>query len=185
MTTLSTTVGRPQPGEYAPCYEKYISQIQGEDILGVLDEQHGQTRLLFSRCSEADGDLRYAPEKWSVKEVIGHVSDAERVFGYRALRIARCDATPLSGFDENDYVKHGPFTRRPLPDLIEDFVAVRQATLSLFRNCDPEGWTRRGVANQNAVSVRSLAYIIAGHELHHRRILQEKYLKILIPDSGC
>ena len=177
MTTLSTTFGRPKTGEYAAYYEKYISQIQGEDILATLDHQRRQTLRVLSACTEADAEIRYAPDKWSVKEVIGHVSDAERVFMYRALRIARCDATPLSGFDENEYVKNAPFTRRPLQRLIDDFDAVRNATLSLFCNFDPEAWTRRGVANHNEVTVGGLAYIIAGHELHHRRILQEKYLQ--------
>jgi DinB superfamily len=96
---------------------------------------------------------------------------------YRALRISRSDATPLEGFEQDDYVRNGPFGRRPLSDLIEDYIAVRRATLSLFRNLDEAAWTRRGVANKNEVTVRALAYIIAGHELHHRRIIEEKYLK--------
>ena len=96
---------------------------------------------------------------------------------YRALRIARADATPIEGFEQDDYVRSGPFVRRPLADLIDDYMAVRRATLSLFRNLDESAWTRRGVANKNEVTVRALAYIIAGHELHHRRMLEEKCLK--------
>ncbi|MGA8869176.1 MAG: DinB family protein, partial [Candidatus Sulfotelmatobacter sp.] len=105
----------------------------------------------------------------------GHVCDSERVFAYRALRIARADASPMEGFEQDDYVRNGPFARRPLSDLIEDYIAVRRATLSLLRNLEEAAWTRRGVANKNEVTVRALAYIIAGHELHHRRLLEEKY----------
>ena len=131
--------------------------------------------MMLSGRSEQDGDFRYAPGKWTAKEVLGHVCDTERVFAYRALRIARADATPMEGFEQDDYVRNGPFANRPLEDLVEDFIAVRRATLSLLRNLDETAWDRRGVANKNEVSVRALAYIIAGHELHHRRILEEKY----------
>ena len=122
-------------------------------------------------------DSRYAPGKWSVKEILGHLNDTERIFAYRALRISRGDQTPLAGFEQDDYVRNGPFARHPLEDLIEDYIAVRRATISLFRNLDEAAWTRRGVASENEVTVRALAYMIAGHELHHRRILEEKYLK--------
>ena len=169
------TVSRPQPSEYAPYYDRYISLIQGEDILGTLDQQRRQTMLLLSSRDEDDGNFRYAPGKWSAKEVLGHVCDTERIFAYRALRIARADTTPLEGFEQDDYVRNGPFAQRPLADLVEEFIAVRRATLSLFRNLDEAAWLRRGSANKNEVSVRALAYIIAGHEVHHRSILQEKY----------
>jgi hypothetical protein len=169
------TVARPQPGEYAPYYDRYISLIQGEDILNTLDQQRREMMLLISCRDDEEGGFRYAPEKWSAKEVLGHVCDTERIFAYRALRIARADATPLGGFEQDDYVRNGPFAQRPLADLVEDFIAVRRATLSLLRNLDETAWSRRGIANKNEVSVRALAYIIAGHELHHRRILEEKY----------
>jgi uncharacterized damage-inducible protein DinB len=168
-------IARPQPGEYSPYYQRYISLVAGNDILANLDEQRRQMILLLSGRSEADGDLRYAPGKWSAKEVLGHVNDAERIFAYRALRIARNDSTPLEGFEQDDYVRNGPFGQRPLADLIEDFIAVRRATLSLLRNLDEAAWSRRGMANKNEVTVRALAYIVAGHELHHRGILEEKY----------
>jgi len=177
MTMLATSIGRPERGEYAPFYETYISKVQGNDILATLDDQRRQMLLLLSGRAESDGDIRYAPGKWSVKEVLGHVCDAERIFSYRALCIARGDSTPLPGYDENSYVANAPFSRRSLPDLIEDFIAVRRATLSLFRNFDDDAWMRRGNANNNGVTVRAIAYIIAGHELHHRLALQEKYLK--------
>jgi hypothetical protein len=177
MSTLATTVGPPQPGENAPYYDRYISLVQSNDILATLDEQRRQMLLLLSGRTEADGDLRYAPEKWSLKEVLGHINDTERIMSYRALRISRGDETPIEGFEQDDYVRNGPFTRRSVEDLVEDFIAVRRASLSLFRNLDEAAWTRRGVANKNEMTVRALAYIIAGHELHHRRILEERYLK--------
>src|ERR1700733_4001391 len=169
------TIARPQPGEYAPYYERYVSLVQGEDILSTLDQQRRETMLLLSCRDDDEGDFRYAPEKWSAKEVLGHVCDTERIFAYRALRFSRADATPLEGFEQDDYVRNGAFSQRPLSDLVEDFIAVRRATLSLLRNLDEAAWVRRGTANKNEVSVRALAYIIAGHELHHRRILEEKY----------
>jgi len=172
------TIARPQPDEYAPYYERYISQVADNDILTTLDEQRRQTLLVLSGRNEADGDFRYAPDKWSAKEVLGHVCDAERVFAYRALRIARADATPMEGFEQDDYVRNGPFAYRTLADLIEEYIAVRRATLSLLRNLDEAAWSRRGIANKNAVSVRGLAYIITGHELHHRRILEERYFAV-------
>jgi hypothetical protein len=178
--STATASLRPQPGEYAPYYDRYISLVAGNDVfaaLTALDDQRRQMLLLLSGRTEADGDLRYAPEKWSLKEVLGHINDTERIMSYRALRIARGDATPIEGFEQDDYVRNGPFARRTLADLIEDYIAVRRATVSLFRNLDEAAWTRRGIANKNEITVRALAYIIAGHELHHRRTLEEKYLK--------
>lgn len=175
VTPAAFVVERPESGEYAPYYEKYISLIAGTDILGTLDEQRRQTLLLLCGRDEEDGDFRYAPDKWTAKEVLGHVCDTERVFAYRAMRIARGDRTPMEGFEQDDYVKNGPFARAPLAEVIDDYIAVRRATLTLLRNLEESAWTRTGVANKNDVSVRALAYMIAGHELHHRRILEEKY----------
>ncbi len=166
---------KPQPNEYAPYYERYISLVPDHNILETIEQQRRDMVLLLSCRDEADGDFRYAPDKWSTKEVLGHINDAERVFAYRALRIARNDATPMEGFEQDDYVRNAPFSISPLADLIEDFIAVRRATVSLLRDLDETAWLRRGIANKNEVSVRALAWIIAGHELHHRKILQEKY----------
>ena len=180
-TTLSATASlRPQPGEYAPYYDRYISLVPGADVfaaLAALEDQRRQMLLLLCGRTETDGDLRYAPDKWSLKEVLGHINDTERIMSYRALRMARGDTTPIEGFEQDDYVRNGPFARNSLADLIEDYIAVRRATVSLFRNLDEPAWTRRGTANQNEVTVRALVYIIAGHELHHRRMIEEKYLK--------
>jgi hypothetical protein len=168
-------IARPEPGEYAPYYDRYISLVSGNDIVTTLESQRRQMLLLLSGRDEADGDFRYAPDKWSMKEVLGHVCDTERIFAYRALRISRGDRTPIEGFEQDDYVRNGPFAQRPLAELIEDYIAVRRATLTLLRNLDEQAWMRRGIANNNEVSVRALAYTTAGHELHHRRILEEKY----------
>jgi hypothetical protein len=168
-------IGRPEPSEYSPYHERYISLIAGHDILATLDSQRRQMMLLLSGRDDADGNFRYAPDKWTASEVLGHVCDTERIFAYRALRIARGDQTPLEGFEQDDYVRNGPFARLPLAEIIEDYIGVRRATLTLLRNLDEAAWARRGVANKNEVTVRALAYLIAGHELHHRRILEEKY----------
>ena len=175
VSPATFTIARPEPGEYAPYYDRYISLIAGTDILGTLDAQRRQMMLLLSGRDESDGDFRYAPDKWNAKEVLGHVCDTERIFAYRALRIARGDETPIEGFEQDDYVKNGPFVNAPIAEIVEDYIAVRRATLTLLRNLDEAAWTRRGVANKNAVSVRALAYTIAGHEVHHRRILEGKY----------
>lgn len=167
------SVGRPEAGEYVSYYERYISLIAGTDILGTLESQRRQMLLLLSGRDESDADFRYAPGKWTVREVVGHVCDSERIFAYRALRVARGDRTPIEGFEQDDYVRNAPGA--PLAEVIDDYIAVRRATLTLLRNLDEQAWIRRGIANNNEVSVRALAYIIAGHELHHRRILEEKY----------
>lgn len=177
--TTSTTAAylRPEAGENAPYYDRYISLVPGHDVLSAFEGQRRQTLLLLSGRTDADGDLRYAPDKWSVKEVLGHLNDTERIMSYRALRIARGDTTPIEGYEQDDYVRTAKFVRIPLSALIEDYIAVRRATVSLFRNIDDAAWTRRGTANKNEVTVRALAYIIAGHELHHRAILEQKYFK--------
>jgi uncharacterized damage-inducible protein DinB len=168
-------VARPEPDEYAPYYERYISLVQSTDLLTTLDAQRHETMLLLCGREERDGDIRYAAGKWSVKEVLGHVCDAERIFSYRALRISRGDRTPIEGFEQDDYVRNSPFAQRPLAELVEEYIAVRRATLSLLRYLDDGAWVRRGTASGKEVSVRALGYIIAGHELHHRRILEDKY----------
>jgi hypothetical protein len=166
---------RPSPGDYAPYAEQYILLVTGDDVLAALTAQLKQTATLFSGRSERDGNFRYAPDKWSVKEVVGHVADTERIFAYRAMRIARGDPTPLEGFEQDDYVRGAHFGARKLADLVEEYADVRQSSLALFRSLDEEAWVRRGVASGNPVTVLALAYLIAGHELHHRKILDERY----------
>jgi hypothetical protein len=171
MTSTAVAIAAPEVSEFAPYYGRYISLVPGNDVIGALEQQGPETVAMLSGVAEQQGAYRYAPEKWSLKEVLGHVTDSERVFAYRALRIARNDSTPLPGFEQDDYVRAAMFGNRALAGLLDEFVAVRQASLLLFRSLDAEAWMRRGVADQKEVSVRALAYIIAGHELHHRKII--------------
>lgn len=166
---------RPQASEYAPYYEKYVSLVPGNDALSALEAQRLLMLQLFAAHSERDGNFRYAPDKWTVKEVVGHLNDCERIFAYRALCIARGDQAQLPGFEQDDYVRAGGFTDRTLVGLGEEFAHIRSATIALFRSLSKEAWQRRGTANKNEISVRALAFIIAGHELHHRLILEERY----------
>src|SRR6266481_8293627 len=166
---------RPEATEYAEYYANYISKVPESDVLSVLESQRLQMLQLFAGRSERDGSFRYAPGKWTVKEVLGHVTDTERIFAYRALRFARADQTALPGFEQDDYVRGGGFGGRTLADLAEEFGHVRNASVALYRSLGKEAWSRRGVANKNEVTVRALAFITAGHELHHRRILDERY----------
>lgn len=169
------TRSRPAPGDYATYAEQYVVLVSGDDILAALGNQLKQTTTLLSGRSERDGNFRYAPDKWSVKDVVGHVADTERIFAYRAMRFARGDQTPLSGFEQDDYVRGARFSERKLADVVEEYADVRRANLALFRSLHDEAWHRRGVANNSPVTVLALAYIIAGHELHHRKILEERY----------
>ncbi len=170
------TQKRPQQGDYALYYEKYIELVPGGDFLEILNEQRRELVGLLSPLSEQQAEFRYAPDKWSIKEVLGHITDAERIFAYRILRIARGDQTPLASFEQEGYIKNGNFSARKLPDLLQEFSAVRESTLCLIRSLDQDAWLRRGVASQKEVSVLALAFIIAGHERHHRLILENKYL---------
>ena len=175
----SEPVGPPDASEYAPYYGRYISLVRGADILAALEEQPRHTLALLSALTDQQANYRYAPGKWSIKEMLGHLIDTERVFTYRALRFARNDTNPLAGFEQDDYVRHGNFGECPLGFLLEEFAAVRDATVFLFEGLRPEAWMRRGTASQNEISVRAIAYVIAGHELHHRQVLREKYLPSL------
>ncbi|HEY6183375.1 MAG TPA: DinB family protein [Terriglobales bacterium] len=173
--TTHFVVGCPDASEHSPYFGRYISLVSDPDILTVLESQWKETAALLRGLNEKDGPHRYAPDKWTVREVLGHMNDTERIFAYRALRIARADKTPLAGFEQDDYVLAGGFEKRTLADLREEFDAIRKSSLFLFRGLEETAWTRQGTANKEGLSVRSLAYMIAGHELHHRRILLEKY----------
>jgi hypothetical protein len=168
-------MNRPEATEYADYYANYIAKVPGSDVLSVLESQRLQMLQLFAGRSERDGSFRYAPGKWSVKEVLGHLTDTERIFTYRALRIARGDQTPLPGFEQDDFVKNGAFGQRTLANLAEEFGLVRSASVALFRSFPEEAWSRRGVASQKEVTVRALAFMTAGHQMHHRIILEERY----------
>jgi len=171
----AAAIPRPPAAEYAPYYARYIDKVPEGDLLRTLENQARETQALLAGLSDAKALHRYAPGKWSIKEVIGHVTDTERVFSYRALRFARADATALPGFDENAWVPAGRFEARSLKDLAAELDAVRRATIALFRGLDAAALARRGTASDNAVSVRAIAWIIAGHERHHVALLHERY----------
>jgi hypothetical protein len=179
MATATAPVPRPIAGEYNEYYERYISLVDSTDVLGILANQGQRFREVLGRLSDTQGNFAYAPGKWSIKEVVGHVVDTERIFSYRALRIGRGDQTPIEGFEQDDYIRNGGFGQHSLSDLLAEHAAVRSATLALFRLFDQAAWVRRGTANNKEISVRALAYIAAGHERHHQGILQEKYLSAL------
>ena len=172
---------RPQQGDYALFYEKYIAIVPGGDFLEILQSQQRDLIRLLSPLTEEQAEFCYAPGKWSVKEVLGHISDTERIFAYRLLRIARGDQTPLAGFEQDGYIQTGNFSTRKLTDLLQEFSTVREATISLVRSLDDAAWLRRGTASQKEVSVLALAFVIAGHERHHRVLLEERYLPALAP----
>lgn len=178
VTTIAESPGatRPAPSEYLPYYERYIGLVPEGDVVATLVNEITETLSLLRALPASVATYRYAPEKWSVNELVGHMIDSERIFTSRALRFARSDPAPMPGFDQDDYVRNATFDSYPLADLASELEAVRQSTIFLFRHMDEQAWSRRGVANNAEVSVRALAYIVAGHELHHRQILSTRYL---------
>lgn len=165
---------RPAPGDHAPYYGKYLDLVPEDDIVSVLAAQLDEFLALLRTIREATGDVLHPPYTWTVKEVVGHLNDCERIMGYRALRFARGDATPLPGFEENDYARTGEFGRVRLADLASEFEIIRQSHLWLFRNLPAAAWDRAGEANGNRVTVRALAFILAGHVRHHAAILRRR-----------
>jgi hypothetical protein len=174
VSTIITA--QPDTTEYAPYYEKYIALVPKDDVVATLSRQLDETLATLRGLTEEQADSRYAPGKWSIKELVGHVIDTERIFAHRAFRFARNDSAPLPGFEQDDYVRAGNFSNCQLFDLADEFEHVRRANLFLFRSLDGEAWLCRGTANDAEVSVRALAYIMAGHETHHMQILRTRYL---------
>ena len=172
----TVTVSRPQTGEYAPFYAGYVASVPDGDLLAVLEQQREETIELLGAVPEEKSLHRYAPGKWTIREVLGHVIDAERVFTYRALTFARGDAGPLPSFDENAWATTSKAGSRSMQQLLAEYRTVRAATLALFRSFSETEFARSGVASKNPVTVRALAYIVAGHERHHLKILRERYL---------
>lgn len=169
-------ITRPAPDEFAPFYAPYIGALQEDDALEALE--HGlqaMTSLLASVPPERE-DFRYAPGKWSIREVVGHILDGERVFATRALTFARGDEGPLPAFDENVWARHSNAGSRPVADLAEEFALLRRANIAMIRSLPEDAPLRRGTASGHPVSVRAVLWIMAGHEAHHRRILEERYL---------
>ena len=173
MTT--TLRARPDVTEYAPFYHGYVESVPEGDIIELLRSGGEELVEAVRRIPEERGGFRYGPEKWSIREVLGHLIDAERIFAYRALRVGRGDHTPLASFDENEFVKTAGSDARTIADLVRELRAVREATVLLFESLPEEAWGQRGVASGKDVSLRALAYITAGHARHHLRILRERY----------
>jgi len=167
--------GTPGPDEYAPSYADYVQRVPEHDVLAAAESQIDVLRAAFDAFPADRHGYRYAPGKWSVRELAGHLVDGERVFAYRALRFGRADTTPLAGFDEEPYVAHAASDARRLADIVEEFALLRRANLLLYRSLPAEAWSRRGVASDNPVSVRALVYITVGHPRHHLETLATRY----------
>jgi len=167
---------RPLPGEYAEGYAPYLAAAPEGDALALLQSQLGEVEALYAGLSETKGGYRYAPGKWSLKDLLQHLSDSERIFAYRCLRIGRGDATPLPGFDENAFALAASADGRPLADLLADFRAARRASLELFRSLPKEAWARQGTSNGRVLTARCIPYIDLGHVAHHLAVLRERYL---------
>ena len=167
---------RPSSGDYSSYYENYLKLIKGDDILRILNEQNKSTQDILNSFSEHRGNYRYTDGKWTVKEVVGHLLDTERIFAYRALCIARGEKKSLPGFNQDDYVSEGNFNRRELFEITYEYRLLRESNLLLFRSFTPEMLKLKGFANESSVSVLAILFIIAGHEKHHMNVLKEKYM---------
>ncbi len=172
----SAPIARPEADEYIPYYHKYITLVPDGNVVDALRSQIADTVSLLRTIPEDRAAHRYASGKWSIKEVVGHMADVERVMSYRALRIARGDTTPLAGFDENAYVPAANFDARSLASLTHELEQVRASTVAFLETLDAAAAGRRGTANNAEISARALAWIIAGHERHHVGLLRERYL---------
>jgi hypothetical protein len=168
-------VHRPEPGEYDPYYERYIGRIGDVSILSLLTAQSQDLRDQLAGLAEGGGDYRYAPGKWSIKQLLGHLNDSERVFGMRATCIARGETADLPGFEQDDYVDAGGFGRRTVESLVREFDLLRAANLEMLGGLEAPSWLLVGRANGSAVSVRAIAWTLAGHVDHHLAVLRERY----------
>lgn len=166
---------RPEPAEYAADFQRYVSRVPEVDILAALELQAGEVREALARVPGGREGYRYEPGKWSIREVVGHFLDAERVFGCRALCIARGDTTSLPGFDEGEYAKKAGHDRVPLASLLAEFESLRESHELMLTHLEPAAWNRIGTANGHPVSARALAYIMVGHVRHHLAVLESRY----------
>jgi len=170
------TLRRPDPSEHAEYYGLYVSQAPEGEILDVLSEEAQETRKLLDKVTPGGEQYRYGPDKWSIREIVGHLIDTEWVFTFRGLSFSRKDPSPLPGFDQDLWVRTAAAHDRPLSALLDEFSAIRTASIALFRGYSDEEWARTGAANDCPFTVRSMPFILAGHELHHRKVLVERYL---------
>jgi hypothetical protein len=178
-------IPRPDPAEHSPYFRRYVDLVPEGDVLLALHSQLRDTLAFVRAMGEADGGLRYAPGKWSLRQVLGHLIDTERVMAYRALHFARGDAAPLPSMDQDRFVAGADSDARTLADLADEFEHVRLSTIALFRPLRDEALLRRGIASGAECSVRALAWIIAGHELHHAALIRERYLPGFAAAAGA
>lgn len=167
---------KPETTEYDPYYERYISLVTEPGLVQVLESQPDELSSLFAGLDETRGMHTYAEGKWTIKEVLSHLIDGERIFGYRALRISRGDETPIEGFEQDGYIENSHANERSFGDLLGEFSLQREANVHMLKNLRDEGWQRMGTASEKPVSVRALGYIMAGHIRHHINIFKDKYL---------
>jgi uncharacterized damage-inducible protein DinB len=176
LQAVDFAIGRPNSDEAAPYYFTYINQVEGADVLSLLEKQSEEAPALFAEISAEKSLHRYAPDKWSIRQIVSHLNDAERVFAHRALWFARGHEDPLPSFDQNVAASAANADQIEWAAHIEEFQRVHRSSVSLFRNMPADAWMRRGTASGNSFTVRALAFIIAGHVTHHVRILRERYL---------
>jgi hypothetical protein len=174
---MEEMINRPEKDEYAPYYLPYVNAVPEGDIISILTKQLEDTKLLLKEVTEEQGKFHYAPGKWSIKEVVGHMTDTERIMAYRLMSIARGETVSLPGFDESLYVANSSFNDQAFEQLLEHFSVVRDSTLVLLQSLNEDAWLRKGLANNTGVTVRGIAYIIAGHAMHHCKIIKERYLE--------
>lgn len=167
---------RPQTNEFDPYYKTYVSLISADDVLTLMDGQSAELNSIFAQMLDDRGSFAYAEGKWTIKELLSHLIDGERIFAYRVLRIARGDATPIEGFEQDSYIENSNANNRSFADLLEEFELERRANMRMIRNLSDEDLRRMGTASEKPVSARALVYIMAGHVLHHTNILRERYL---------
>lgn len=169
-------MSKPEKNEYDPYYEAYVSLAGDGNIVDVLERQAADVERVFSAVPEEKGPYAYAEGKWSIKELLGHLIDGERIFMYRLFRISRADETPIEGFEQDGYIENARSNSRAFADMLSEFAALRRANVIAYRNFSDKDWGRTGTANQMEITPRALAYIMAGHIAHHLNILKERYL---------
>ena len=169
-------IARPPEQEYDPFYFRYVSRVPEGNLIDLFEIQTQRARRFFENMSEEKANYSYAPDKWTLKEVLGHVMDFERVFAYRTLCIARGEVQSLPGFDENDYARFAGYDRIPLSMILKQYHHLRASTIALLEQIPDGAWTRTGTVNNKSISLRALAYIMPGHELHHLNVIAERYM---------
>lgn len=168
---------KPNESEYAPYYKHYIDLISSENIIETLEEQLKLAEEFFNKINEEKSNYRYEEKKWSIKEVLGHLVDSERIFSCRALRVSRNDPSQLVTFDENLFIEESTYSSIPFKEILEEFLLLRKSTIKMFKGMNEEMMLRKGIINGMGITVRAIGYIIAGHTLHHINVIKERYLK--------